>query len=121
MSSDLTLASNEALNLKVTAQRLAGARSEIKPRIAATIYTLDDGAIQDQPDGSDIHLIRSCCRRRAFPRILSGKFISANDHANTQYRINGLIPPKGGPTRGMRLAYGSTALQIANPYPGFIN
>ncbi|HTW71947.1 MAG TPA: carboxypeptidase-like regulatory domain-containing protein, partial [Acetobacteraceae bacterium] len=56
VASDLTLASNQALNLKLTAERLAAARSEIEPRIGATTYTITQNAIQDQPGGSDIPL-----------------------------------------------------------------
>src|ERR1700733_13735440 len=56
VASDLTLASNQALDLKVAAQRLAAARSEVQPRIGATTYTLDQNAIQDQPGGSNIPL-----------------------------------------------------------------
>ena len=51
VASDLTLASNEALDMKVPAQRLAAARSEIEPRIGATTYTIGQKAIDDQPGG----------------------------------------------------------------------
>ena len=53
---DLTLASKEALNLQVTAARLAAARSEIEPRIGATTYTITSDAIANQPGGEDIPL-----------------------------------------------------------------
>ena len=56
VASDLTLASNEALDVKVAAERLAAARSEIQPHIGATTYTLNKDAIQDQPGGSNIPL-----------------------------------------------------------------
>ncbi len=95
VSSDLTLASNEALNLKVAAQRLAAARSEVEPRIGATIYTLDQGAIQNQPGGSDIPLDQTLLQAPDVSQDSFGQIHLRNDHANIQYRINGVILPEG--------------------------
>ncbi|WP_158922882.1 TonB-dependent receptor [Acidisphaera sp. S103] len=95
VASDLTLASNEALDMKVAAERLAAARSETEPRIGATTYTLDNGAIQDQPGGSNIPLNQTLLQAPDVSQDSFGQIHLRNDHANIQYRINGVILPEG--------------------------
>jgi outer membrane receptor protein involved in Fe transport len=93
--SDLTLASKAALNLQVTAQLLAAARSEIEPRIGATTYTLTQQAIQDQPGGEDIPLNQTLLQTPGVSQDSFGQIHLRNDHANIQYRIDGVILPEG--------------------------
>jgi len=95
VASDLTLASNQALDLKLAAQRLAAARSEIEPRIGATTYTLNQNAIQSQPGGSDIPLNQTLLQAPDVSQDSFGQIHLRNDHANIQYRINGVILPEG--------------------------
>jgi outer membrane receptor protein involved in Fe transport len=95
VTSDLTLASNQALDVKITAQRLAEARFEIEPRIGATTYTLNQKAIQDQPGGSDIPLNQTLLQAPDVSQDSFGQIHLRNDHANIQYRINGVILPEG--------------------------
>jgi outer membrane receptor protein involved in Fe transport len=92
---DLTLASDLALNLQVTAQRLAEARSEIEPRIGATTYTINQNAIQNQPGGSEIPLNQTLLQAPDVSQDSFGQIHLRNDHANIQYRINGVILPEG--------------------------
>jgi outer membrane receptor protein involved in Fe transport len=95
VASDLTLASNEAIDIEVTAQRLAAARSEIEPRIGATTYTIDQNAIQDQPGGSNIPLNQTLLQAPDVSQDSFGQIHLRNDHANIQYRIDGVILPEG--------------------------
>jgi outer membrane receptor protein involved in Fe transport len=95
VASDLTLASNQALDLKVAAQRLAAARSEVQPRIGATTYTLDQNAIQDQPGGSNIPLNQTLLQAPDISQDSFGQIHLRNDHANIQYRIDGVALPEG--------------------------
>jgi outer membrane receptor protein involved in Fe transport len=95
VASDLTLASNETLDIEVTAKRLAAARSEIEPRIGATTYTIDKDAIQDQPGGSNIPLNQTLLQAPGVSQDSFGQIHLRNDHANIQYRINGVILPEG--------------------------
>ncbi len=92
---DLTLASKSALNLQVTEQMLAAARSEIEPRIGATTYTLTDQAIADQPGGADIPLNQTLLQAPGVSQDSFGQIHLRNDHANVQYRIDGVILPEG--------------------------
>lgn len=95
VASDLTLASNQALDMKVAAERLAAARSEIQPRIGATTYTIDNNAIRDQPGGSNIPLNQTLLQAPDVTQDSFGQIHIRNDHANIQYRIDGVILPEG--------------------------
>lgn len=95
VASDLTLSSNTALDMKVAAERLAAARSEVQPRIGATTYTLDQNAIQDQPGGSNIPLNQTLLQAPDVSQDSFGQIHLRNDHANIQYRIDGVALPEG--------------------------
>jgi outer membrane receptor protein involved in Fe transport len=92
---DLTLASKKTLDLAVTAQRLAAARTAIEPRIGATAYTLTDQAIANQPGGEDIPLNQTLLQAPDVSQDSFGQIHVRNDHANVQYRIDGIILPEG--------------------------
>lgn len=95
VASDLTLASNQALDLKITEQRLTEARSEIEPRIGATTYTINQTAIQDQPGDPNIPLNQTLLQAPDVSQDSFGQIHLRNDHANIQYRIDGVILPEG--------------------------
>lgn len=92
---DLTLASKEALDMQVTAARLAAARSEIEPRIGATTYTITSDAIANQPGGEDIPFNQTLLQAPDVSQDSFGQVHVRNDHANVQYRIDGVILPEG--------------------------
>jgi outer membrane cobalamin receptor len=94
-ATDLTLASTQALNLQVTAERLTAARSEIEPRIGATTYTITSRAIDDQPGGDNIPLNQTLLQAPDVSQDSFGQIHVRNDHANVQYRIDGVILPEG--------------------------
>jgi outer membrane receptor protein involved in Fe transport len=94
-SGDLTLASKQALGLLVTAQRLAAARSTIEPRIGASTYTLGQQAIASQPGGENTPLNQTLLQAPGVSQDSFGQIHVRNDHANVQYRINGVILPEG--------------------------
>ena len=94
-TNDLTLASKEALDLPLTAQRLAEARTAIEPRIGATTYSLTDKAIANQPGGADVPLNQTLLQAPGVSQDSFGQIHLRNDHANIQYRIDGLILPEG--------------------------
>jgi outer membrane receptor protein involved in Fe transport len=94
-SSDLTLASKQALALRVTAERLAAARSSIEPRIGASTYTWSSQALQNQPAGENTPLNQTLLQAPGVSQDSFGQIHVRNDHANVQYRINGVILPEG--------------------------
>ncbi|MFZ0693521.1 MAG: TonB-dependent receptor, partial [Alphaproteobacteria bacterium] len=92
---DLVMAAKQALNLNITAQKLNEARGNIEPRIGATTYTLTDQAIQNQPGGENIPLNQTLLQAPGVSQDSFGQIHLRNDHANIQYRINGVILPEG--------------------------
>ena len=82
-------------DIVVTAKRLAKARSAIETRIGATVYTLSDKAILNQPGGEDIPLNQTLLQTPGVSQDSYGQIHLRNDHANIQYRIDGVILPEG--------------------------
>jgi outer membrane receptor protein involved in Fe transport len=82
-------------DIVVTAKRLAKARSAINTRIGATTYTLGSKAIQSQPGGQDIPLNETLLQAPGVSQDSFGQIHLRNDHANIQYRIDGVILPEG--------------------------
>ncbi|HTZ69875.1 MAG TPA: TonB-dependent receptor [Acetobacteraceae bacterium] len=79
----------------VTARKLAKARSQIQTRIGATTYTLSSQAIKNQPGGVDIPLNQTLLQTPGVSQDSYGQIHLRNDHANIQYRIDGVILPEG--------------------------
>jgi outer membrane receptor protein involved in Fe transport len=79
----------------VTAKKLAKARSEIQTRIGATTYTLGSQAIKNQPGGEEIPLNQTLLQTPGISQDSYGQIHLRNDHANIQYRIDGVILPEG--------------------------
>jgi outer membrane receptor protein involved in Fe transport len=96
-TADLTLASQQALDMRVVAQRLAEARLAIQPRIGATTYTLTDKAIENQPGGENNSLQQVVLQAPGVTAdsLAQGQIHVRNEHSNVQYRINGVILPDG--------------------------
>ena len=82
-------------DIVVTAKRLTKARSDIETRIGATVYTLSSKAILNQPGGEDIPLNQTLLQTPGVSQDSYGQIHLRNDHANIQYRIDGVILPEG--------------------------
>jgi outer membrane receptor protein involved in Fe transport len=96
-SADLTLASREALDVRVAAQRLQEARISIQPRIGASTYTFSEEAIRALPGGDNNSLRDVLLQAPGVTQDTtgSGGLHVRNEHANVQYRINGVALPDG--------------------------
>jgi hypothetical protein len=96
-SADLTLPARAALDLNVVAKRLDEARIAIQPRIGASTYSITDAAIANQPGGENAPLNQVILRAPGVAQdsAANGDIHVRNEHANLQYRINGIILPEG--------------------------
>lgn len=94
-SAALTLASEAPLELALTSRKLSQARSRIEPRIGATTYTLSGQAIASQPGGANLPLDQTLLQAPGVSQDSFGQIHLRNDHANIQYRIDGVILPEG--------------------------
>ena len=104
-SADLTLASKQALDLSVVAKRLEAARVDIQPRIGATTYIIPSQAIENQPGGGENNpLNQVVLQAPGVTQDSFGQIHVRNEHANVQYRINGVILPEGVSVFGQSLS-----------------
>ncbi len=96
-SVDLTLASKQALDVRVAAQRLQEARISIQPRIGASTYEITHQAIENQPGGENRPLTDILLHAPGVAPDSSslGGLHVRHQMGNLQYRINGVALPEG--------------------------
>jgi hypothetical protein len=96
-TADLTLASQQPLDLHVAAKRLEEERIKIQPRIGASTYEISSGAIESQPGGENNPLPRVLLQ---VPGVTQDSSSAGGIHVreqmgNVQYRVNGIVLPEG--------------------------
>lgn len=84
-----------SLDLDVIAKQLDIARSEIQPSLGATVYDFSRPAIETQPQGDNQPLNRLLLQAPGVSQDSFGQLHVRNDHANLQFRINGVQLPEG--------------------------
>ena len=96
-SADLALASRQALDLAVAAKRLEEARIQLQPRIGASTYEFTKEDVQKQPGGDNQPLSQVLLKAPGVTLDTTGQgsIHVRNEHANVQYRINGVALPEG--------------------------
>ena len=96
-SAALTLASRGPLDVAVAAKRLEEARISIQPRIGASTYEFNRQAIESLPQGDNAPLSQILLQAPGVTQdsAQSGVLHVRNEHANVQYRINGIALPDG--------------------------
>jgi outer membrane receptor protein involved in Fe transport len=92
---DLVLASRQALELAVQAKRLEEARSNIAPALGATTYTLNRKSLESQSQGDNAPFNQTLLRMPGVAQDQFGQQHVRGDHANLQYRIDGVLIPEG--------------------------
>jgi outer membrane receptor protein involved in Fe transport len=91
----LALQSESALNLAVVAQRLNKARNSLSPETGGSVYRFSEQAIQDLPQGANTALNDVLLQAPGVVQDSFGQLHVRGDHANLQYRINGVQLPEG--------------------------
>src|SRR6516165_2901293 len=84
-----------SLDLNVVAKQLDIARSEIQPSLGATVYNFGRQAIETQPQGDNQPFNRLLLQAPGVAQDSFGQLHVRNEHANTQFRINGVQLPEG--------------------------
>jgi outer membrane receptor protein involved in Fe transport len=84
-----------SLDVNVMAKQLDIARQEIQPSLGATVYNFGLEAIQTQPQGENQPLNRLLLQAPGVAQDSFGQLHVRNDHANLQFRINGVELPEG--------------------------
>jgi hypothetical protein len=122
-SAALTLASKQPLDVAVVAKRLEEARMTIQPRIGASTYDITSQAVQNQPGGQNNSLSQVLLQAPGVTQDSSnqGQIHVRNEHANVQFRINGVILPEGvtvfGPGGGLSPRFASKVDLITGALP----
>ncbi len=91
----LTMAAQEALEVSVQAERLNQARNGLSPKTGGSEYTLDKNAIAALPQGDNTSFNQVLLQAPGVANDSFGQLHVRGDHANIQYRINGVILPEG--------------------------
>jgi outer membrane receptor protein involved in Fe transport len=79
----------------VTAKRLDTARDAIAPSLGASDYIIGRSAIENQPQGLNTSFNQVLLQAPGISQDSFGQLHIRNEHANLQYRINGIILPEG--------------------------
>jgi outer membrane receptor protein involved in Fe transport len=84
-----------SLDLDVVARQLDIARSEIQPSLGATVYDFGRQAIETQPQGDNQPFNRLLLQAPGVAQDSFGQLHVRGDHANLQFRLNGVQLPEG--------------------------
>ncbi len=92
---ELALESAAALSLQVVATKLDIARNSLSPDTGGSVYRFSEKAIQDLPQGNNTQLNQVLLQAPGVVQDSFGQLHIRGDHANLQYRINGVQLPEG--------------------------
>ncbi len=79
----------------ITAKRLDAARDNIQASLGASEFTIGAADIANQPGGADRGLTQVLLQAPGVTQDGNGAVHVRNEHANLQYRLNGVIVPEG--------------------------
>ncbi|MBV8963773.1 MAG: ligand-gated channel, partial [Hyphomicrobiales bacterium] len=85
---------SEQFDITVTAARLDAARNQINTAVGASNYEINREAIDNQPLGANAALSSTLLQAPGVAQDSFGQLHVRGDHANLQYRINGVIVPE---------------------------
>jgi outer membrane receptor protein involved in Fe transport len=94
-SATLTLTAQEALEMSVVAERLAQARNNLSPKTGGSQYTIGQSDITTLPEGENTSFNQVLLQAPGVANDSFGQLHVRGDHANVQYRINGVTLPEG--------------------------
>jgi len=92
---EIGMESESELSLPVVAERLNKARNGLSPTTGGSSYTFNEKAIQSLPQGNNTPLNQVLLQAPGVVQDSYGQLHVRGDHANLQYRINGVLLPEG--------------------------
>ncbi len=81
------------IDIDIIATRLNQARQQIQPSLGASVYNFSPNALQAIPQGEDAPLNQVLLRAPSVAQDSFGQIHLRGDHANLQYRLNGVQLP----------------------------
>jgi len=94
-SADLVLASHNPLDVSIVGKKLDEARNRITPSTGSSVYQITNNAIQAQPQGESAQFNQVLLQAPGVAQDSFGQLHVRGDHANLQYRFNGVLLPEG--------------------------
>ncbi len=91
----LAMEAEKSVSLAVAATRLNQARNSLSPNTGGSKYTFTQQAIQELPQGNNTPLNQVILQAPGVAQDSFGQLHVRGDHANLQYRINGVQLPEG--------------------------
>lgn len=92
---ELTLQSRQALDMAVVAKQLDEARNILSPQTGTSAYAIDSKAIAEMPQGVDTSFNQVLEQAPGVAQDSFGQVHVRGEHADLQYRINGVLLPEG--------------------------
>lgn len=92
---DLVLASHGTLEMAVAARRLDEARNELSPQTGTSAYVIDGADIARMPQGANTSFNQVLEQAPGVARDSFGQVHVRGEHANLQYRLDGILLPEG--------------------------
>lgn len=83
-----------ALDVTVNAQRLNQARNGLQPDVGASVYRISQADIDNSPQGANTPLNQVLLQAPGVANDSYGQLHVRGDHADLQYRLNGIIIPE---------------------------
>jgi hypothetical protein len=84
-----------SMDLDVIAKRLDVARQQIQQSLGASVYDFSPQALESIPQGDNAPLNQVLLQAPGVAQDSFGQIHLRGDHANVQYRINGVELPEG--------------------------
>jgi outer membrane receptor protein involved in Fe transport len=94
-STTVTLTSENALEVEIKVDRMAQTRNGLSPKTGGSVYNFDAGNIANLPQGDNTPINQVLLQAPGVVNDSFGQLHVRGEHANTQYRINGVILPEG--------------------------
>ncbi len=91
---DIVLDSNAPLDVTVNAQRLDRARNGLSPETGSSVYRITQADIDALPQGDNTPLNQVLLQAPGVANDSYGQLHVRGDHADLQYRINGVVIPE---------------------------
>lgn len=91
----MTLAAQDTLDISVSTQRLDQARNGLSPKTGTSQYSFNESDIEALPRGENTTFNEVLLQAPGVANDSFGQLHVRGDHANLQYRINGVILPEG--------------------------
>jgi hypothetical protein len=91
----VAMEAEKEVSLKVAATRLDKARNSLSPTTGGSKYTFSEKAIQQLPQGTNTALNQVLLQAPGVAQDSFGQLHVRGDHANLQFRLNGVQLPEG--------------------------